>query len=382
MFASTLSLGLAVLPFISAAIIDVQVGAGGKLEFDPPAIGAQPGDQVVFHFNPKNHTVTQSSFASPCGRKDGGIDSGFMPVAANQTDNLPTYTVSVPDTNPIWIYCAQAANTPNSHCGAGMVFAINCGADGAPNSFTNFKASALAIGASLSASAAAASATPASGGYVQTAAYGGYTLPPAPSGQLLTETISVDSSTWVTTYTSYPNSPAPTPASLSGIVHKVIVGGSSGLVFDPPHIQALPRDQVVFEFHDKNHTVTQSSFADPCRKLSANGATGFDSGFFPVDANATQFPTWTLTVNDTAPIWAYCRQQTPKSHCGSGMVFAINSDEQGARNYSAFLQVAEALNGTAAAANSPTTPASSASSARIAGSAVAGVVALLIASLL
>jgi len=395
MFASTLSLGLAVLPFVSAAIIDVQVGAGGKLEFDPPAIGAQPGDQVVFHFNPKNHTVTQSSFASPCGRKDGGIDSGFMPVAANQTDNLPTYTVSVPDTNPIWIYCAQAANTANSHCGAGMVFAINCGADGSPNSFTNFKASALAIGASLSASAAAASATPAAGGsygggygapaasappaQVQTAAYGGYTLPPAPSGQLMTETISVDSSTWVTTYTSYPNSPAPTPASLSGMVYKVIVGGSSGLVFDPPHVQALPRDQIVFEFHDKNHTVTESSFADPCRKLSANGVTGFDSGFFPVDASATQFPTWTLTVNDTAPVWAYCRQQTPKSHCGAGMVFAINSDEQGARNYSAFQQVAEAINGTAAASNSPT---SSASSVRVAGSAVAGVIALLVTSLI
>ncbi len=181
-----------------------------------------------------------------------------------------------------------------------MVFAINCGADGSPNSFTNFKASALAIGASLSASAAAASATPSAGGsygggsyggggygapaqgappsQVQTAAYGGYTIPPAPSGALMTETISVDSSTWVTTYTSYPNSPAPTPASLSGVVHKVIVGGASGLVFDPPHIQAAPRDQVVFEFHDKNHTVTQSAFADPCRKLSANGVTGFDSG--------------------------------------------------------------------------------------------------------
>lgn len=38
---------------------------------------AQPGDQVVFHFEQKNHTATQSSFADPCGKLDGGFDSGL-----------------------------------------------------------------------------------------------------------------------------------------------------------------------------------------------------------------------------------------------------------------------------------------------------------------
>jgi len=38
---------------------------------------ADPGDQVVYHFNPKNHTVTQSSFAGPCSHKEGGFDSGL-----------------------------------------------------------------------------------------------------------------------------------------------------------------------------------------------------------------------------------------------------------------------------------------------------------------
>ena len=38
MFASALSLGLALLPFVSAAIIDVQVGAAGKLLYDPEAV--------------------------------------------------------------------------------------------------------------------------------------------------------------------------------------------------------------------------------------------------------------------------------------------------------------------------------------------------------
>ncbi|KAL0951022.1 hypothetical protein HGRIS_007763 [Hohenbuehelia grisea] len=381
MFAkASLSLGLVLLPFAAAAVYDIQVGGeGGKLEFVPEAIAAQPGDQVVFHFHPKNHTVTQSSFADPCGRKDGGIDSGFMPVAANTTDNFPTWTVTVNDTQPIWVYCRQAAKTPASHCGAGMVFAINCGADGAPNSFTNFKKSALAVGASLSAAAAAASATPAAssgdggygggyggsgygGGYggasdasaTWTAAYGGVTIPPAATWAEVTQTVTLESSTWTTTYTSYAGSPDPTPAALAGEVHKVVVGGPGKLLFDPPHISAKPRDIIMFEFHQKNHTVTQSSFGDPCRKLSANGVDGWDSGFMPVADDATTFPVWNVTVNDTAPIWAYCRQKTPTSHCGAGMVFAVNSDENSPRNFNAFKQVAAQLNGTAAADTAPT----------------------------
>jgi len=380
------SLGLALLPLISATVIDIQVGAGGLLAYSPEAISAQPGDQVVFHFHAKNHTVTQSSFADPCGKKDGGINSGFQPVPANQTDNLPTFTVTVNDTSPFWVYCAQAAKTPASHCGAGMVFAINCGADGSPNSFTNFKNSALAVGASLK--AAAASATPAVGGAdaaYTTAAYGGYTIPPAPDATPVTQVITLGStSTWTTTYASYPGSPAATPASAEGTVHKVVVGGVGLLTFDPPFISALPRDTVVFEFHQKNHTVTQSSFDDPCRKLNNNGVTGFDSGFMPVAADATTFPTWNFTVTDTSPVWAYCRQQSPESHCGQGMVFAINSVETSARNFSAFQNVAKALNGTAVAAVVPsTTPsASSAVSVKLGGASISILIAALVGSLL
>lgn len=348
MFASTISLGLALLPFALGAVHDVQVGQGGQLLFQPEAIFAAPGDQVVFHFNPKNHTVTQSSFADPCGRKENGFTSGFQPVPANQTDHLPTYTVTVNDTEPIWIYCAQAARTANSHCGKGMVFAINCGADNEPNSFTNFKNSALAVGAALASAEATAPAS------TTTAAYGGLTIPAAPTSTVKTQVITLSSSTWTTTYTSYPGSPEPTPASLEGQVHKVIVG-AGGLVFDPPRISALPRDTIVFEFRAKNHTVTQSSFEDPCRRLNANGEQGFDSGFIPVAADATAFPTWNYTVKDTAPVWAYCAQTAATSHCGAGMVFAINSDESSGRSFNAFKNVAQTLNGTAAAQTADTT---------------------------
>jgi len=51
--------------------------------------------------------------------------------------------------DPIWIHCRQAANTPASHCGQGMVFAVNPGPDGSHNSFAAFKAKALAIGKQL-----------------------------------------------------------------------------------------------------------------------------------------------------------------------------------------------------------------------------------------
>jgi len=369
MIFAPISLGLVLLPFVSATVHDVQVGgAGGKLEYSPEAISAQPGDQVVFHFHAKNHTVSQSSFADPCGLKEGGFDSGFTPVPVNQTDNLPTYTVTVNDTQPIWVYCRQAGKTPASHCGQGMVFAVNCGLDGAPNSFTNFKKSALAVGASL---AAAASAAPPA---LTTAAYGGYSIPAAPAVTPVTQTVTLGEQVWTTTYDSYPGSSDPTPVAAQGTVHRVVVGGPGTLKFDPPFVTAQPRDTVVFEFHQKNHTVTQSSFADPCRKLASGG---FDSDFVPIaDSVTSDFTTWSLVVNDTAPIWAYCRQKTPLSHCGSGMVFAINPVQTSERNFTAFQGVAQALNGTAAAQSAPAPTSTgvapnSAGSARVGGAGVA-----------
>jgi len=298
--------------------------------------------------------VTQSSFADPCGKKEGGFDSGFMPVPANQTDHLPTYTITINDTQPVWVYCRQASKTPASHCGMGMVFAVNCGFDDAPNSFANFKKSALAIGESLQAAAPPTNTAAPAATTWDTAAYGDYTIPPAPEVTPVTQAITLGSEVWTTTYNSYPGSPAPTPASAEGTVHRVIVGGPGLLKFDPPSISAQPRDVVVFEFRQKNHTVTQSSFADPCRKLNANGVTGFDSDFIPVaDSITADYPTWNYTVTDTAPVWAYCRQKTPASHCGAGMVFAINAVENSERNFTAFQNVAKAINGTAASSNDP-----------------------------
>jgi hypothetical protein len=72
---------------------------------------------------------------------------------------------------------------------------------------------------------------------------------------------------------------------------------------------------------------------------------GIDSGFLPVAAGATEFPSWSFSIsNATTPLWFYCKQKSPAkykpisnksqvpalmphffySHCQAGMVFAIN----------------------------------------------------------
>jgi plastocyanin len=117
----------------------------------------------------------------------------------------------------------------------GMVFAINPG-----NKFAAFQAAAMGNTTTNSSSSAS----------------------PAASGATSTSTASSPSST--------------------SNDHKVIVGGTT-LTFEPSNITAQPGDTITFEFHQKNHTVTQSSFANPCQMLSSNstsGQVGFDSGLY------------------------------------------------------------------------------------------------------
>jgi plastocyanin len=127
--------------------------------------------------------------------------------------------------------------------------------------------------------------------------------------------------------------------------HKIVVGGSAGLVFTPESITAAVGDTVTFEFQTKNHTVTQSAFATPCNLLTntTTNAVGFNSGFVPVAANATAFPAWTLEVTVATPIWFFCAQA---NHCASGMVGAINAATTGAKTFAAFKALAMGQNST------------------------------------
>ncbi|KAJ7243410.1 hypothetical protein B0H12DRAFT_1131014, partial [Mycena haematopus] len=305
------------------AVIDVTVGGTGIIAYTPNQVQANVGDVINFTFQQKNHTITRSTLASPCSPLvgEGAFDTGFVPVAENVTSDFPQAQLTVQDTNPIWIYCRQAG-----HCAQGMVFAVNPG-----NDFAAFQAAATGSATSAGASAAAA----------------------ATGVVTVTATVTVSGDPITTTYASYPGSAAPTSAVSSD--HVVIVGGTAGNVYTPSNITAQPGDTVTFQFHTKNHTVTASSFQDPCRALSLTSTTGqlgFDSGFMPVAANATDFPTFTIQINDTQPIWAYCRQP---GHCGTGMVFSVNAVESGPNNFAAFQALAKQLNGTTNATTSSTT---------------------------
>lgn len=119
---------------VSAANTQVEVG-NGALAFNPNTVTANVGDTVTFVFYPKNHTVTQSTFPAPCQPMSGGVDSGFQPVAANAT-SVPSFSVTVNATTPLWFFCHQTG-----HCESGMVFAINPTAN---KTFNEFQATANA----------------------------------------------------------------------------------------------------------------------------------------------------------------------------------------------------------------------------------------------
>ena len=80
-FASLLS--LITLPLSLAKTITIDVGEGG-LVFNPESVTADVSDLLQFHFYPKNHSVVQGSFSTPCQPSAGGIYSGFVPVETGE----------------------------------------------------------------------------------------------------------------------------------------------------------------------------------------------------------------------------------------------------------------------------------------------------------
>ncbi|KAJ7722105.1 hypothetical protein B0H14DRAFT_3520417 [Mycena olivaceomarginata] len=117
---------------------------GGPLQFIPNTITAPNGTVVTFKFSgiPGNHSVTQSSFDSPCQPLEGGFDSGWVEILRNSTDGtLPEWSVTITnDQTPIWFYCKQLK--PVQHCTSGMLGAINV--KPGEKSFSAFQAVAAA----------------------------------------------------------------------------------------------------------------------------------------------------------------------------------------------------------------------------------------------
>ncbi|EAU86447.1 hypothetical protein CC1G_05441 [Coprinopsis cinerea okayama7 len=121
---------LGVAATVSAETFTVLVGKDNGLTYDPPTVNAKVGDVISFQFLSKNHTVTQSTFASPCVPKDQGVDSGFqfVPEGAAQ---IPAWSITInDDSTPLWFFCNRAP-----HCERGMVFSVNPTADKSHEAF-------------------------------------------------------------------------------------------------------------------------------------------------------------------------------------------------------------------------------------------------------
>ncbi|KAF9465252.1 hypothetical protein BDZ94DRAFT_1254074 [Collybia nuda] len=125
---------------VRVAVIEVggePSSSGGKYQFQPPTTNALVGTIVTFDFSryPGNHSVTQSTFDSPCQPLAGGFDSG---VIFTSTTGRKEWNLTVMDTAPIWFYCKELSPAP--HCNLGMVGVINAPAYSEP--FTAFLAAA------------------------------------------------------------------------------------------------------------------------------------------------------------------------------------------------------------------------------------------------
>jgi plastocyanin len=109
----------------------------------------------------------------------------------------------------------------------------------------------------------------------------------------------------------------------STTVHVVTVGSKSGAIqFSPNNIKANTGDMVQFQFAAGNHTVTQSTFDQPCEPIAMNSnITGFFSGFMFIAPGSTDTAAYTIQINNTTPIWVYCSQAM---HCQKGMTMVIN----------------------------------------------------------
>jgi len=130
-----------------------------------------------------------------------------------------------------------------------------------------------------------------------------------------------------------PAAAAPVPSAPANTAGRMNINVAPGnFSFSPPSIMAPNGTIVTFYFPSSSvmHSVTQSSFENPCTYLAAtsNTSAGFDSGL----TSGTQF---TIVITDESqPIWYHCKQVT---HCGtSGMVGSINAPTNGTNTFAAF----------------------------------------------
>ncbi|KAJ6563935.1 Cupredoxin [Mycena capillaripes] len=114
----------------------------------------------------------------------------------------------------------------------------------------------------------------------------------------------------------------------------IMVGADNQPTFTPANVTAKVGDTIAFQFMSKNHSVTQSTFSAPCTKQ------GLDSAFQFILPSATVVPEFSFNLTDSAPLWFFCAQTNPVSHCNMGMVFSVNADPTSAKSHAAFQALA------------------------------------------
>lgn len=101
----------------------------------------------------------------------------------------------------------------------------------------------------------------------------------------------------------------------------VAVGAAGKLAFDPPAVNASKGTLLQFSFLGVNHTLTQSSFDDPCK-----GAGAFDAGYRQFNPTNTSGAFVVDFAVDTAdPQWFFCIQTLEPLHCNAGIVFSLSA---------------------------------------------------------
>ncbi|KAK7043696.1 hypothetical protein VNI00_008307 [Paramarasmius palmivorus] len=123
--------------------VNVDVFFNGNFAFNPPSVTATNGTLVTFYFPGGSfpHSVTQSSFASPCAHLEADTTAGTPAGFDSGLVNAVQFTINITDdTQPIWFHCKFPL-----HCGMGMVGSINAPTTG-DNTFEAFQAAAMNIG--------------------------------------------------------------------------------------------------------------------------------------------------------------------------------------------------------------------------------------------
>ncbi|KAJ7622533.1 hypothetical protein FB45DRAFT_838592 [Roridomyces roridus] len=216
---------LGILPLAAGqATHMVMVGVQGSV-YDPPTTSARLGDTVSFIFGGDAHSVTQSSFASPCIRLSGGFDSGFAGRGPQFAEDTPVWNLLITnESEPIWFFCQ--ANIPNSHCEAGMVGAIN------PPSIAMYDQFSSAAKAVTSTPAPSPSFIASGQGAVATNS----PMPTASSAPSSSSSSSSSSATSSSSLSSFSSSSSPPPPSVSPSAapsssgsgnHRAVVAGST-----------------------------------------------------------------------------------------------------------------------------------------------------------